>query len=303
MNKSPVFQYFRIADHVVRIACRTPFDLYKCLPSFLPFRITDIGIMDVLMEVQLTTEELSEEGEELEKLNDVDYIMDERFILERGADSYLTSILPRETGKSWRMRSSIDFSRSTISLDHGELYTTSKLSWLIMIAFGQACVRSKTILVHASSVQIGKVAYAFLGKSGTGKSTHSELWIKYVSGCELLNDDNPAVRVFGDGHVYIYGTPWSGKKDCYRNQRATLGGITRLVQGPKNEFNLKKGTEALIALLPSGSGIRWDTTIYSKMVGILQEIVENVPIGELVNLPNKGAVELHIDKLRSIKDG
>lgn len=57
---------------------------------------------------------------------------------------------------------------------------------------------------------------------------------------ELLNYDNPAVRAFEDGSIYIYGTSWSGKKDCYLNQRARLAGITRLVQGPVNEFSQKK---------------------------------------------------------------
>ena len=34
----------------------------------------------------------------------------------------------------------------------------------------------------------------FQGKSGTGKSTHSGLWLKHIPGCELLNDDNPIVH-------------------------------------------------------------------------------------------------------------
>ena len=55
-----------------------------------------------------------------------------------------------------------------------------------------------------------------LGKSGTGKSTHSRLWLKYIPDTKLLNDDNPAVRIMDNNTIMIYGTPWSGKTPCYK---------------------------------------------------------------------------------------
>ncbi len=291
-------QYFRIADHLVRIHWNMNVDLGRTLPSFRPFLANSTAGEGTLIDIEVSDSPQQRDMEGLEKLNDVDYILDERFVLERAPESYLTSILSDDGERKWTMESSMDFSVSTVSIQASELYTTNKLSWLIMIAFGQACVKCDTLLLHASAVKVGEMAYAFLGKSGTGKSTHSELWMDHVDGCELLNDDNPAVRAFEDGSIYIYGTPWSGKKDCYLNQRARLAGITRLIQGPVNEFSQKKGTDALVALLPSGSGIRWDETIYSRMVGVLGKLIECVPVGELVNLPERAAVELHFGAIR-----
>ncbi len=53
-------------------------------------------------------------------------------------------------------------------------------------------------------------AVMFLGESGTGKSTHSRMWLENIEGSTLLNDDAPAVRISADGTT-AYGTPWSGK--------------------------------------------------------------------------------------------
>ena len=70
--------------------------------------------------------------------------------------------------------------------------------------FAQSCVLHRTFLIHASVVAVQGKGYAFLGKSGTGKSTHSSLWLRHIGETELLNDDNPAVGIGDDGKVYIY---------------------------------------------------------------------------------------------------
>ena len=63
-----------------------------------------------------------------------------------------------------------------------------------------------------------------MGKSGTGKSTHSRLWLENVPGATLLNDDNPIVRLTLVGAI-VYGSPWSGKTPCYKNESAPLAGV------------------------------------------------------------------------------
>jgi hypothetical protein len=97
----------------------------------------------------------------------------------------------------------------------------------------------------------------FLGKSGTGKSTHSSLWLKYIEGTELMNDDNPVVRLI-DGKPWVFGSPWSGKTPCYKNVKAPIGAIVQLSQAPYNKISPLKGLKAYAALIPSISGKRWD---------------------------------------------
>ena len=151
-----------------------------------------------------------------------------------------------------------DYSKATLTVT-GK-YRKLALDNALMILFALATAGHGIALFHSSTVTYDNKAYMFLGVSGTGKSTHSSLWLKYIHGTELLNDDNPVVRVDGDD-VTVYGSPWSGKTPCYRNHSNPLGGIVLLSQAPYNKIHRLKGIYAYVALVPSISGKRWDERI------------------------------------------
>ena len=85
----------------------------------------------------------------------------------------------------------------------------------LMVLYSLATANLQTALFHAAVIRNKERGYLFLGKSGTGKSTHARLWLQYNEGSTLLNDDNPVVRLFKgeDGKIStkVYGSPWSGK--------------------------------------------------------------------------------------------
>ena len=130
----------------------------------------------------------------------------------------------------------------------------------LMVMYALATANLQTALFHSSVVCCAGYGYMFLGKSGTGKSTHSSLWLKNISGTELINDDNPVVRRMPDG-FYVFGSPWSGKTPCYRNVRYPLGGVVQLSQAPYNKIQRLKPLAAYAALVPSISGKRWDKEV------------------------------------------
>ena len=68
--------------------------------------------------------------------------------------------------------------------------------------------------LHASAVSLDNRAYLFSADSGTGKSTHTGLWLEYFGKGRafLINDDKPALRK-GDSGYLACGTPFSGKHD------------------------------------------------------------------------------------------
>lgn len=76
----------------------------------------------------------------------------------------------------------------------------------LMVLFALATAPHKTVLFHAAVVSHQDKAYMFLGKSGTGKSTHARLWLTYIEGTALVNDDNPVVRI-NDNVATVYGSP------------------------------------------------------------------------------------------------
>ncbi len=105
------------------------------------------------------------------------------------------------------------------------------------------------IMLHASCVVVDGKAYLFSAPCGTGKSTHVRLWLKlFGERAYILNDDKPALRVM-DGTVYVYGTPWSGKDDCSRNERAVLGGIAIVKRAAKNSIRRLPPHEAIFHIL------------------------------------------------------
>lgn len=147
-----------------------------------------------------------------------------------------------------------DFQDCVVYVENNKL---SGINNALMVLYALSTADKQTALFHSSVVSYDGKAYMFLGKSGTGKSTHSSLWLKYIEGTELVNDDNPIVRV-EDGKAVVYGSPWSGKTPCYRNVCYPVGAIVRLSQAPHNEIRQLKGVTAYAALVPSISGKRWD---------------------------------------------
>ena len=161
----------------------------------------------------------------------------------------------------------------------------------LMMMYTFASSEKLTTLFHSSVVSHQGKAYMFLGKSGTGKSTHSQLWLKHIEGTELVNDDNPVVRLI-DGEARVYGSPWSGKTPCYRNVDYPIGGIVKLKQAPHNEIRRMKPVEAYVALAMSISGMRWKKQMGDGLHQTENQLTATVPIWHLSCLPDQEAAEL-----------
>ena len=158
----------------------------------------------------------------------------------------------------------------------------------LMVLYALATANQGTVLFHASAVNYEGRGYMFLGKSGTGKSTHAGLWVKHIEGAVLMNDDNPVVRI-SDGKATVYGSPWSGKTPCYRNVSSPLGGIVLLSQAPYNKIQRLEGLEAYVALMSSISGKRWDKGIADGRYQTENYLASHVPMWHLECLPDEEA--------------
>ena len=162
----------------------------------------------------------------------------------------------------------------------------------LMVLYALATADRQTALFHAAVVSHDGKGYMFLGPSGTGKSTHARLWLQHIEGTELMNDDNPVVRIAGDGTAVVYGSPWSGKTPCYRNVSCPLGGIVVLSQAPYNKIRRLSGIEAYVALMESISGKRWDERIADGLHQTENALASHVPVWHLECLPDGAAARL-----------
>lgn len=161
----------------------------------------------------------------------------------------------------------------------------------LMVMYALATATRQTALFHSSVIGYEGHGYMFLGKSGTGKSTHSSLWLRYIESTELMNDDNPVVRII-DGEARVYGSPWSGKTPCYRNIDNPIGAIVLLSQAPYNRIERLIKLQAYAAIVPSISGKRWDKRIAEGLHETENWLAGNVPVYHLECLPDEAAAQL-----------
>lgn len=163
-------------------------------------------------------------------------------------------------------------------------------SLMLMFAF---CTTGRGILeMHASVIKYQGKGYLFLGKSGTGKSTHSRQWLKAIEGTSLLNDDNPIVRVDEEGKVIVYGSPWSGKTPCYINDSVPVGAFVRIRQCPENKIHKMEIIEAYAAIYSSSSGYKADLGMSDGLHSTMEKIVLSVPCYLLDCLPDEDAARV-----------
>ena len=195
------------------------------------------------------------------------------------------------------MDANADFSKIKIALNGNFSMRKFGLGNALMMTYAFATADKDTVLIHASVVKENGYAYPFLGVSGTGKSTHTSNWLKYIEGTELMNDDNPVIRVI-NGTAVLFGSPWSGKTPCYKNVKAPIGAITQLKQAPHNMIRRETVVEAFASILPSCSIMKWDKRIYSGICDTVKILIETVPTYYLENLPDEDAVRLSFNSIR-----
>jgi len=283
---------FNIADHGMEVVMPTTVDWEQVLPSFKDFRCDASAGKDVICSIRIIEKPIDIEPGAAKVLKEESGLFGYEFCLMESKNNYIVDIQYVEGGMQYRMVTNKTFSSAKAYVDCKDKYAAMIVSLFLMIAFGQSAVRHETFLIHASAVEKDKKGYLFLGKSGTGKSTHSELWMRYIADTELLNDDNPAIRIEKDGSVYVYGTPWSGKTPCYKNSRAVLKAMVRLEQASANRFTRRKGVEALTTLLPGCLSMRWNEWLYNQLCNLLEMVIDKVEVGYLECLPDEEAALL-----------
>lgn len=131
------------------------------------------------------------------------------------------------------------------------------------------------MLLHAAVLNYNGEAYAFLGKSGTGKSTHTGLWLKYLDGCSIVNGDKPILQCTDKGFI-AYGTPWMGKEGLGENICAPLKGLCFLEQAKENSVQRLSPADAANRiftqiLLPE------DEENVTKTLELTDKLVSDIP--------------------------
>lgn len=182
---------------------------------------------------------------------------------------------------------------SHVTVHHREndrFYDRAFSEYLGNLILSNKMILSDGIILHASSVLYSGQGIAFTAPSGTGKSTHAAMWVKYHR-ASIINDDCPAIRYI-DGNAVIHGTPWNGSRRKSSNSSAPLSLVVILEQSEQNSIRSLSFDQAIPLLLPRLFLPYHNPALMDKALGNADKIFKPIPIWHLKCRANRDATEL-----------
>lgn len=280
--------YYIVAQHAFAINIPDG-DTGIAMPSYEPFAVKADEARELLF--TLTVDDAFYPSKKGELIGEFDCGAAD-FSVHRMADgTYQMLVSPPGGEYCGLLQAAPDFRTATIATRGEDGLRSFSVNNALMLMFAFASAEMGTLLVHASVIKNSNRGFLFLGKSGTGKSTHSSLWLKHIEGSELLNDDNPVVRIDDEGAT-VYGSPWSGKTPCYKNESVRIGAFVQIMRSPENHISRNQPLKSFAVLLPSMSAMKWDKRVYGGICDSVARLVERVPLYTLGCRPDQEAAEV-----------
>ncbi|MCH5303959.1 MAG: hypothetical protein J1E41_03765 [Ruminococcus sp.] len=142
---------------------------------------------------------------------------------------------------------------------------------------------------HCSSIAVDNKAIMFTAQSGTGKSTHRNLWLKnYGDKVTVINDDKPIIRKV-DGVFYVYGTPWQGKEGMGLNIRVPAHSLCFLSRSEKNYIG-PISTSDVVSKVLNQTVRPTETELMGNLLDLLDGFLNQVNCYDLrVNMDDEAA--------------
>lgn len=136
------------------------------------------------------------------------------------------------------------------------------------------------MLIHSAAVMVDGEGYLFTALSGTGKTTHVNLWLeKFGERAVIINGDKPIIRKMDKG-FRVFGTPWCGKEGINTNTDAPIAGICILKRGTENTIRRITKAEALVQIMNQTVRPK-EKERMSRLLDLLERLLKEVPVYEL----------------------
>ena len=266
--------YYTIAEHSFCIT-HNFFDLDKILPSYVPFKNCNEE-ENLLFAITVdNTVKPTWHGEHIGFFP----CNSAKFEVYRQNNSYRILIIDENNFPCAFLQTDEKQHEITITTrECSDAVLSFGLNNAIMLAYTICTSPHNTLLMHSSVVENNGKAYMFLGASGRGKSTHSDLWVKYIPNCTLINDDNPVLRISDDGTPIIYGSPWSGKRPIYKRVHYPIGGLASIVQSTNNAMHIQNIPSAFGIMLSSCSTMKFDKDIHLNICNTIGKVLKRAPV-------------------------
>lgn len=164
----------------------------------------------------------------------------------------------------------------------------------IFVAFREiviaALAQRNGLLIHSSTIIWNGQGIIFSAPSGTGKTTHTNLW-KQKHGVQILDGDVTACRIV-NGNCFAYGLPWCGTSKEFMNKCVPLRAIVFLQQATYNEIEKLDYIDSVLRLTSRSFLLPFNDIMMNRFLNVTQEIAASAECYLLSCLPDLGAVEL-----------
>lgn len=139
--------------------------------------------------------------------------------------------------------------------------------------FNRKLIPYNAMSVHSSALIFNGGAYLFSGASGSGKSTHTKLWLEaYGEKVHIMNDDKPVVRLY-PGKAIAYGTPFDGGSGIALNESYPLKAIVFIERGGENSIRIPENKE-IVQKLYFQTAHMVDAETADKMLSNIEQLLD-----------------------------
>lgn len=148
------------------------------------------------------------------------------------------------------------------------------------------------IILHSCYTVFQGKAILFSAPSGTGKTTQANIW-KRCYHSEIINGDKCLLQ-YADGCWWAMGYPYHGSAEECENRSYPISAITVVRQAYEDSVELIRPVHAVGLLYSESTVNSWDSVRVSTALGLLTDLVRNVPVVKLCcTMEDSAAHTLH----------
>ncbi len=151
--------------------------------------------------------------------------------------------------------------------------------------------------IHSASILYKDKAWLFSAPSGTGKSTHANLWREYLQ-VPTINGDLNLLAMDGNTPV-VHGIPWCGTSATFDTKTHDLGGIILLRQAPFDHITELTADEKQLLVSQRFISPSWTVELFEKSLNLAGTITKNCLVCRFSCTKDKSAMDImknRIDK-------
>lgn len=171
---------------------------------------------------------------------------------------------------------------------YGDVY----LMYAIKEAFFYFLQSKGKVVVHSASIIYDNKAWLFSALSGTGKTTHVNMWREAGYQFEDLNGDTVVCYIDGDGIPIAASIPWCGTSGIYCNLSVPLGGVVFIKRNDINHIEQISQKEGIINLTARCFSPFWNKQLLAKTLKVTKDLGKKISLLELNCRPDTEAAKV-----------